>query len=190
MLEKIPSGVGHALRGLRAGFHKIVSEQHFGAAPNAIVLQSAAFDEGGPLPPRFTADGQGVSPPLSWRGLPDGVRSLVLIVEDPDAPSPEPLVHLLAWALPPTPDTLPEGEWRSPRHAGADEGLGRNAFLKAAYLPPDPPAGHGPHRYVFQLFALDRVLQFDRAPGRGEVVEAMVGRVLAKGLLVGTYERP
>jgi phosphatidylethanolamine-binding protein (PEBP) family uncharacterized protein len=73
---------------------------------------------------------------------------------------------------------------------GEDEGLGKNSYLRAAYLPPDPPAGHGPHLYVFQIFALDRALSFEGHPGRAAFLEAIKDRVLAKGLLVGTYERP
>jgi phosphatidylethanolamine-binding protein (PEBP) family uncharacterized protein len=85
---------------------------------------------------------------------------------------------------------IPEGEFASPGRDGLDEVLGRNSFLAAEWLPPDPPTGHGPHLYVFQMFALDRKLDFDNHPGRGEVVKAMKAHVLAKGLLIGTYERP
>lgn len=189
MLEKIPSGIGHALRGVRAGYEKVIAEREFGRIPDTIALESAAFEDGESIPPRYTADGERISPPLRWSGLPDGAQGLVLIVEDPDAPSMDPLVHLLAWDLPPDLEELPEGELKSPHHGGLDEVLGRNSYLQAAYLPPDPPSGHGPHLYVFQLFALDRKLDFDRPPGRKAVIEAMAGHVLAKGVLVGTYER-
>jgi Raf kinase inhibitor-like YbhB/YbcL family protein len=190
MLEKIPRGLGHALRGVRAGYDKIVSEDEaFALAPETITLESAAFADGGDIPSRYTADGEKISPPLSWRGAPEDAAGLVLIVEDPDAPSAEPLVHLLAWDLPPDTSKIDEGLFRSPGHDGLDEDLGRNSFLKTAYLPPDPPTGHGPHLYAFQLFALDRRLDFDGAPGRSAVVKAMTGHVLAKGVLVGAYER-
>lgn len=191
MLEKIPRGVGHALRGVRAGFEKVASEDRaFADALDSIALSSPAFEDGGSIPPRYTADGEGVSPPLSWRDLPAGTAAVALLVEDPDAPAPEPLVHLLAWDLPPGLAELPEGELRSPRHVGLDENLGRNSVLGAGWLPPDPPTGHGPHLYVFQLFALDRRLSFDGHPSRGAFLKAIEGRVLARGMLVGTYERP
>jgi Raf kinase inhibitor-like YbhB/YbcL family protein len=190
MLEKLPRGLGHAVRGVRAGYNKIIAEDDaFEQIPDSISLESPAFRDGGDLPDRFTADGEKISPPLSWRGVPDHAESLVLIVEDPDAPSAEPLVHLLAWDLPPDLATLDEGLFKSPDHEGLDENLGRNSFLQTAYLPPDPPTGHGPHLYAFQLFALDRKLDFDHPPGRKAVVEAMTGHVLAKGVLVGAYER-
>lgn len=191
MLEKIPSSLGHALRGVRAGFEKIVSEgAGFVDAPDSLALQSHAFKDGGSIPPRFTADGEQISPPLLWTDVPPRTVSLALVVEDPDAPSPEPLVHLLIWDLPPDLKVLPEGELKSPHHEGLDENLGRNSYLQSAWLPPDPPSGHGPHLYVFQLFALDRRLEFEHPPGRKAVVDAMRGHVLAKGVLVGTYERP
>jgi len=191
MLEKIPHGVGHALRGVRAGFDKVASvDRAFAGAEDTVTLASPAFEDGGSIPPRYTADGEGLSPPLSWRNLPTGAAAVALLVEDPDAPAPEPLVHLLAWDLPPDLAELPEGQLRSPGHGGLDENLGRNSFLGAGWLPPDPPTGHGPHLYVFQLFALDRRLSFDGHPGRGAFLKAIEGHVLARGMLVGTYERP
>lgn len=190
MLEKLPRGLGHAMRGIRAGYEKIVAEDlAFSQVPATISLESPAFGDGGDIPDRFTADGERVSPPLLWRDVPVGTESLVLIVEDPDAPSPEPLVHLLVWDLPPDLRSLDEGLFRSPDYDGLDETLGRNSYLQTAYLPPDPPTGHGPQLYAFQLFALDRKPAFDHTPGRKAVVEAKTGHVLAKGVLVGGYER-
>ncbi len=190
MLEKVPAGLGHALRGVRAGYEKIVSEaDDFVGVPDLIVLESAAFEDGGSIPARYTADGDKVSPPLSWRCPIAGAAGLVLIVEDPDAPSPEPFLHLLAWDLPPDLGEMPEGQLKSPHHEGLDEVLGRNSYLQAAWLPPDPPTGHGPHLYVFQIFAVDRKLDFASPPRRAQVVEAMKRHVVAKGLLIGTYER-
>ena len=190
MLEKIPAGLGHALRGVRAGYDKIVSEADaFVHIPDTIALESPAFEDGGSIPPRYTADGEKISPPLSLRRAPADAEALVLMVEDPDAPTPDPLVHLVAWDLPPDLRELPEGELRSPGHEGLEENLGRNSYQQTAWLPPDPPTGHGPHLYVFQVFALDRRLDFAHAPSRKAVVEGMRGHVLAKGVLVGSYER-
>lgn len=190
MLEKIPAGLGHALRGVRAGYEKVVAESEpFLRVADTIVLESTAFEDGGSIPPRYTADGEKISPPLIWRNVPADAEALALIVEDPDAPAPDPLVHLIAWDLPADLRDLPEGELKSPRHEGLDEMLGRNTYRQSAWLPPDPPRGHGPHLYVFQTFALDRKLDFTHPPGRKAVIEAMCGHVLAKGILVGTYER-
>jgi Raf kinase inhibitor-like YbhB/YbcL family protein len=189
MLEKIPAGVGRALRKVRAGQDMLVGDRAELAAPQSIDLSSPEFADGEPIPARYTADGEKVSPPLAWSNIPEGTRSLTLIVEDPDAPAPQPLVHLLAFDLPPDMTELPEGLFKSPKHDGLDEDLGRNAYRQAAYLPPDPPLGHGPHLYTFQLFALNRRLDFDRPPSRAAVVSAMQGHVLAKGVLSATYER-
>ncbi len=190
MLEKIPYELGHALRGVRAGYERIAAEADaFAQAPETIVLQSPAFEDGGQIPARYTADGEKISPPLIWRGAPEATAGLVLIVEDPDAPSAHPLVHLLVWDLPPDMTAMDEGLFKSPSHEGLEETLGRNSFLQTAYLPPDPPTGHGPHLYAFQLFALDRKLDFDHPPSRAALVEAMTGHVLAKGVVVGAYER-
>jgi Raf kinase inhibitor-like YbhB/YbcL family protein len=190
MLEFVPASLGQALRGIRAGYDKIASEDRaFASAPDLIRLTSPAFDDSGSIPARYTADGEGISPPLDWSGSVSDAEGLVLIVEDPDAPSAEPLVHLLAWDLPPDLEELSEGQFHSPGHDGLDENLGRNSFLAAGWLPPDPPPGHGRHFYVFQLFALDRRLEFTGHPGRRQVIDAMKGHVLAKGVLAGTYRR-
>jgi Raf kinase inhibitor-like YbhB/YbcL family protein len=191
MLEKIPADLGRALRGIRAGYDKIVSESaDFADVPELIALESPAFEDGAPLPARYTADGEKLSPPLRWRGAIEDATGLALIVEDPDAPTPEPLVHLLVWSLPATMTELPQGFFKSPHHEGVDEMLGRNGVARPGWLPPDPPRGHGRHLYVFQLFALDRRLGFDKHPTRAEVVKAMKGHALAKGTLIGAYERP
>jgi hypothetical protein len=191
MLERIPSSVGHALRGVRAGYQRIVAEgEALTSAPDSISLTSPAFDDGGALPARCTRDGEGLSPPLTLDRIPPSARALALIVEDPDAPSREPFVHLLAFDLPPAIGELPEGLFASPKHEGLEAGLGRNALGKTAYLPPGPPPGHGPHLYVFQVFALNRKLEFERPPNRKVVVGAIRGHVLAKGVLVAIYQRP
>lgn len=134
-------------------------------------------------------DGEGLSPPLAVAGVPEAAAALVLFVEDPDAPSPHPLVHLIAWNLPPRDRTFPEGEFASPAGEGARHDLGRNSFLKEGWLPPDPPTGHGPHRYLFQAFALARSADLPASPGRSALLDALQGNVLAKGLLTGRYER-
>jgi hypothetical protein len=96
MLEKMHRGLSHALRGVRAGYEKIIAEDDaFAQTPDTISLESPAFGDGGDIPEPFTADGERISPPLLWRGAPEDAESLVLIIEDPDAPNAEPLVHLL-----------------------------------------------------------------------------------------------
>lgn len=186
MLEKIPHAVGAALSGLKAGLDRTAYRTDFAEIPEGIALTSLAFADGAAMPARFTADGDGASPPLAWTGLPAGTVRVALLVEDAGSPTPNPLVHLIAWNLDPA-VPLSEGAASQPE---SRLDLGRNSFLKAGWLPPDPPTGHGPHGYLFQIYALDAVLPLSEHPGRGALLEAMRGHVLAKGCLTGTYERP
>jgi Raf kinase inhibitor-like YbhB/YbcL family protein len=191
MLEKLPHAVGEALRGMAPGLDAILYHHDVAAgAPETIRVESEAFANGQPIPARYTADGDKLSPPLSWDGLPQTCKAVVLVVEDPDAPAPSPLVHTLAWALPGHNAEIDEGALKSPGHPGEPISLGLNSFFGASYLPPDPPPGHGPHRYCFQVFALDAPPELKGAPIRTQVVNAIKGHVVARGLLIGTYERP
>jgi Raf kinase inhibitor-like YbhB/YbcL family protein len=190
MLEKIPAAVGRTLNGIRAGMKNIVFfDERFDHVPEGITVRSSAFSEAGSIPVRYTADGARVSPPLSWAGEPSDTAAIVLIVEDADSPTPHPLVHAIAWNLSATDRALDEGALKGPGSNGVDIALGKNSFLCSDYLPPDPPPGHGEHRYVFQLFALDQALEIDEVPGRTALLAAMEGHVLSKGLLIGTYTR-
>ncbi len=191
MLEHIPAWLGKALAAVRAGSEKLVVARHdIGNGISALELTSPAFADGGRLPPRFTADGAGVSPPLTWGTPPEGTASLVLIVEDADAPAPQPLVHAIVWGLPADAGRLEEGAIVADGDGTAARDVGRNSYFAEGWLPPDPPTGHGSHRYAFQLFALDAAAGDPGAtPGRGAVVKAMAGRVLAAGVLIGTYGR-
>lgn len=191
MLEKLPDAVGHALQDRRAGLDKIAFTRidlRNGTA--ALAVTSLAFADHAPIPRQYTADGEALSPPLQWSGVPDGAASVVLIVEDADAPTAQPLVHAIAVDLPPGDGGLPEGALKSPDHDGsADVKTGRNSYLRQAWLPPDPPPGHGVHRYAFQVFALKHAPAFSDKPGRDELLGALRDHAVASGLLIGTYAR-
>ena len=192
MFEKLPDAFGHALRDVRAGLDQIAFNQSgLRAGMAQIAVTSLAFADHAAIPARYTADGAGVSPPLSWSGVPANAASLVLIVEDADAPTPHPLVHAIVVDLPPADGSLAEGAIHGDDD---DEGdavhEGRNSFLTAGWLPPDPPPGHGVHRYAFQLFALGPGDRFEGKPGRDEFLDAVRQRGLCSGCLTGTYERP
>jgi Raf kinase inhibitor-like YbhB/YbcL family protein len=189
MLEKMPHVVGEVLSPLRAGLDGTAWHGAFAHAADAIRVTSPAFAEGTAIPAAHTADGPGTSPPLEWRGVPQAARAVVLLVEDADSPTPKPLVHAIAWNLPPGDGALGPGALPSPGSAGIVRALGENSFMKAQYLPPDPPTGHGDHRYLFQVYALDAPLEFGTPPGRGALIAAMEGRVIARGCLTGTYRR-
>lgn len=165
----------------RAGQVTIVDTQLTGVNAS-IEVSSGAFDHNGPIPAQYTVDGDGTSPPLKWRGVPMNAEAVVVLVEDADSPTPRPLVHAIVWDLPGSDASLPEG-------ALPDNRCAANDALAATWLPPDPPPGHGTHRYVFQVFALDIVPRFESRPGRAALLDKIKGHVIAKGLLIGTYER-
>jgi len=145
-------------------------------------MTSSAFDGGARIPRAYTGEGKDVSPPLSWGSLPDGVRELALICDDPDAPRSQPFVHWVLYGLPPDLPGLPEGGT-----GGGTEG--RNDFGRTGYGGPMPPPGHGIHHYHFQLYALDTTLGLKPDATKTDLLAAMEGHVLAQGELVGTFER-
>jgi len=192
MLEKLPEVIGQALQGVRAGLDNIAfNNSGLRTGMNAIELASLAFVDHGEIPARYTADGEGVSPPLSWVHVPEGAKSLLLIVEDADSPTPHPLVHAIVAGLEPADGALAEGAIASDGHEGIGLRTGRNSYLQHAWLPPDPPPGHGWHRYAFQIFALAAdAPELSESPGREEVLEMLAAHAVASGLLIGRYERP
>jgi len=193
MLERLPEIVGEALADLRSGltntlFHDVDLRQ--GRA--AMQLASLAFGDHQPLPQKYTADGPGFSPPLHWHGVPVAAADVVLIVEDADSPTPQPLVHAIAHGLPigeGLDGALAEGALGAPQ-AQPLVAMGRNSLLQARWLAPDPPPGHGLHRYVFQIFALEPGPVMPETPGREALREAVQARGLASACLIGTFERP
>lgn len=190
MLENLPDFVGHALRDQRAGLDQIAFRRlPLRGGQGAIAVTSLAFVDHGPLPVNYTADGEGASPPLQWHGTPEDARSLVLIVEDADSPTPHPLVHAILVGLAPEDGALAEGALNDDQAAPDEARLGRNSYLQHGWLPPDPPPGHGPHRYAFQFFALADGTEMPETPGRDALMEVLAERAIASGLLIGTYER-
>ncbi len=147
---------------------------------DAFSLESSVFDNAQAIPSRHSCEGEDVSPPLRWTNVPEGTRSLALVVDDPDAPGGV-FTHLTAWGLDPAAGGLGEGE-----PAPAE---GRNDFGTTGYRGPCPPPGHGRHRYVFRLYALDVDLELGAGAAKAELEQAIEGHVLTTAELVGTYER-
>jgi len=151
-------------------------------------LESPAFAPDHEIPRKYTCEGDDVSPPLTWRGVPEAARSLVLIVDDPDAPDPAAprmtYVHWVVYDIPPTESGLPEALRALPAPARA----GLNDSRRHEYGGPCPPIGR--HRYFHKLYALDREIG-DLGPraGKAEVEKAMAGHVLDSAELVGTYQK-
>jgi len=150
-------------------------------------LSSTAFDEGGMLPPRFTCDGQGVSPPLNWKEVPDGTQGFALICEDPNAPSGV-FTHWLLYNLTSGSRELGEGIPKDEvLSIGARQGT--NSFGDVGYGGACPPQGDGEHRYIFKLHALDTDLAVEPGASREELLTAMRDHVLADTQLTGKYKR-
>ena len=190
MLENLPDFVGHALRDQRAGLDQIAFNRlPLRSGQGAIAVTSLAFVDHGPLPELYTGDGDGLSPPLQWSGAPEAATSVVLIVEDADSPTPHPLVHAIAVGLAAQDGSLRQGALDGDADAPDDATLGRNSYLRHGWLPPDPPPGHGRHRYAFQVFALAGNEPLPEASGRDALIELLAARAIASGLLIGTYER-
>jgi Raf kinase inhibitor-like YbhB/YbcL family protein len=147
-----------------------------------MTLVTPAFTANGRIPKKYAGEGDDVSPPLSWRGVPPGTRELALICDDPDAPQPKPWVHWVAYQIPPTQTGLRENA-----HGNLTEG--QNDFGRRGYGGPLPPQGHGLHRYHFHLYALDQHIEAEPGLTKDQLLDAMRGHVLAEGELVGSYER-
>ena len=154
-----------------------------------LLLNSGVFSEGGVIPLKYTCEGDDVAPPLEWDGVPENAASLVLIVDDPDAPDPDApkmtWVHWVVYNLPPDVKGLPEGATVDMLPVGTQQGL--NDWQNIGYGGPCPPIGR--HRYFFKLYVLDIVLENLNSPTKVEVEAVMQGHVIAQAELVGTYKK-
>jgi len=154
-----------------------------------LALTSPAFTHQGEIPSKYTCDGRDISPPLAWSDVPGGAKSLVLIVDDPDAPDPAApkmtWVHWVLYNLQASSNGLPEAVVPSHLPPGTKAGL--NDWKRTGYGGPCPPIGS--HRYFHKLYALDVVLPDLGAATKAKIEQAMQGHVLAQATLIGTYER-
>ena len=169
-------------------FILIISASLFaGGEKMALHIYSPAFENGGTIPTKYTCEGADISPPLGWSGVSKEAKSLVLIVDDPDAPDPKApkmtWVHWVVYDIPPTVKGLEEGIRYLP--ATTQEGL--NDWKRTGYGGPCPPIGT--HRYFFKLYTLDTVLEFSHIATKAEVEAAMAGHVLQAAELMGRYRK-
>ena len=156
-------------------------------------VRSDAFQQGQPIPVKYTGDGDDVSPPLAWDKPPDGTQAFALICDDPDAPSPEPWVHWVIYGIAGDVTSLPEG---IPAGSQVDSPVsalqGKNSWSSGrtvGYRGPAPPKGHGVHHYHFKLYALDAKLDLEPGLTKKQLHDAIEPHVIATGELVGTYSR-
>jgi Raf kinase inhibitor-like YbhB/YbcL family protein len=161
--------------------------------PAKIIVTSPAFKHGQPLPVDYTADGKNISPPLAWSGVPAGAKELVVIHEDPTAPTPQPFVHWVVYKIPATAKGLPENISPDPAVAmpadlaGAIQGI--SGFRRPGYRGPAPPKPGKVHEYHFIVYALDAPLDVQPGLNKAQLLEAMKGHIIGQGEIVGTYER-
>jgi Raf kinase inhibitor-like YbhB/YbcL family protein len=159
------------------------------SASTAFAIRSPSFTDGASIPIRHTCEGPDVSPALEWAGLPDGTRSLALVVDDPDAPDPKAprmtWVHWVLYDVPPAAPGLAEGIARDALPPGTRQGV--NDWKRTGWGGPCPPIGR--HRYFFKLYALDVALGDLGSPSKAKLEAAMKGHVLAEARLMGTYEK-
>jgi len=152
------------------------------SAPDRITVTSPAFKDGGTIPKRYSCDGQAISPPLRWSGVPGGARELVLLVDDPDAPGGT-FVHWVLFKLAPDLRGLDPG--RVP--AGARQG--KNSAGDTGWAGPCPPGGDAPHHYVFSLYALRSPLSEPAGASAEDVRAGVSDAAIARGQLVGRFGR-
>jgi Raf kinase inhibitor-like YbhB/YbcL family protein len=169
-------------------------------APAPFTLSTPAFTDGGEIPVRYTqaaegaAPGEGTSPALNWANAPEGTRSFVLHMHDLDVArnrTTETQAHWVVWNIPGTATGLPEG---MPRGATLPDGSHQVSATGFVYRGPGAPATRPPHHYLFELYALDTVLEVtpeeDAFEARKKVLEAMQGHVLGKAVYMGRFRRP
>lgn len=151
--------------------------------PEEIELTSPAFEDGDSIPRQYTPDGDDTTPPLEWSGVPDDAAELALLCEDPDAPQGT-VAHWVLAGIHPSTTGIAEGVGRP---AGAVEGT--NDHGQTGWRGPSPPPGDGPHRYIFTLSATSEPLDLPPGATADDLHTALAGKELARGELVGTYER-
>lgn len=155
----------------------------------SLTFESPAFIHQRLIPEQYTCEGHDISPPLKWSGVPENTKSLVLIVDDPDAPDPQApkmtYVHWVLYNIPVHVKELPEGVTTETLPVGVQEGL--NDWRRTGYGGPCPPIGE--HRYFFKLYALDIQLPDLNHPTKAQVEQAMAGHVLGQATLLGKYEK-
>jgi len=191
MHPSIERMIGQTLGSIRAGDRYLAwNSPALLNVPESIVLTSPAFAANTAIPLRYAAAGIGenISPALEWSGVPASAAELVLVMQDPDAPLPRPIVHVLATGIPPQWESLPEGILS--RSTDGAVRLGRGSFGRRGYAGPRPVRGHGVHRYVFQIIAVDRPLVLTAPPDLATVLTSIAGHAVARGRLIGTFERP
>jgi Raf kinase inhibitor-like YbhB/YbcL family protein len=159
----------------------------------ALLVDSPEFQDGQAIPRDFTADASNLFPTIGWSGVPPRAQTLVMVIEDPDAPLDSPFVHGIFYNIPPDLIELREDsisvDGIAPQLTARGVMAGKNSRGNPSYTPPSPPVDGGPHHYHFQLFAIDETLTFNEAPEVEDIKMAIDNHVIACGEIVGVYQR-
>lgn len=154
---------------------------------NNFIIKSNAFANYQEIPKQHTCEGKNISPSLSWSGVPEGTKSLALIVEDPDAPDPKApqtiFTHWIVYNIPATANAIAEGAIDK----SSEVRFGVNDWKHAYWQGPCPPIGQ--HRYFYKLYALDTMLSFANSPNKSQLEKAMTEHILGTTEIVGVYQK-
>ena len=143
-------------------------------------LKSPAFDGHGRIPEKHTGDGEDVSPPLEWTGVPEGTKAFAIVCHDPDAPLVDGFTHWVAYGIAGDATGVPEG--------ASDVTAGSNSMGNTGYNGPAPPPDHGPHHYYFWVYALDSDLDLEPGLERRELLDKIEDHVIEQARVIGTYQ--
>ena len=153
------------------------------------VVSSTSFSANQPIPRKYTAEGENVSPHISWTSVPKETKQFVLFCEDPDTGRPDPWIHWLLYHIPPEVRSLPEGAAKGDRLKGVPQAVqGKNSWNTIGYRGPQPPPGK-PHRYIYRVYALSEAVQIPPEADKAQVMEKIGSVTLGMGELIATYRR-
>jgi len=181
--------LGRLLRNMRADErHSLAHHPVLSSVPETISLESPWFRNGEQMPLRSGGGGRGnnISPPFTWKGIPAETVELAILMEDLDVPQPWPVVHTVVYGILPGGAGIAEGAFN---FGASNVSFGKGTLGNRGYAGPRPIPGHGPHRYVFHILALNRGARFTSAPRAKKLLEGVAGTVIARGNLTGTYEQ-
>ena len=188
---RLVEAIGHALRPIRSDAAKLTAAEFREERAQPLEVSSPAFANKQTIPSEYSMAGKNSFPGLRWGDIPVLTQSLLLVVEDPDAPKPTPFIHAIVYNIPPQLKELPTNAFLdgslTKEYMELGIKCGTNTLSQSKYMGPAPPPGHGDHHYYFQLFALDSALDFTAPPTLHQIKSAIEDHVLAHGETVGLY---
>ncbi len=189
MLQFLPNFIGRSFKHKRAGkINSLFFESSLKNIETSISISSDDFSNDGFLKKINSADESGLFPKINWNNYPLKTKSFLIVVEDLDSPTLTPLLHLIAYGIPATKNYISHDDVISVSKTKEFK-LGRNSMMTKGWMPPDPPPGHGTHRYLFEVFAADAIPNENFKPTRHGFNEFLKNHGIAKGMITGLYER-